>query len=324
MTVSTRTDDRPRPPAGADELAWLLYRQDGVIARSQVLRHMSEKALRVRLGTGRWRYAARGVYVTHNGPVTRRQRRWIAVLAVAGQDRSAVLAGPSALETHGLTGHRVDAMHVLLVAPGRDRDAPAGVVVHRTSRLVRADLHGVGSPPCTTPARSVVDAAQWASTDDQARVIVAAAFQQRRVGQAEVRAVLRRMPRARRRRLIREVAADAAGGSHSLPEAAFLRLLHRAGLPDPSRQIRRRDARGRVRYLDVYFEEWGLHIEIDGGQHMEVREWWSDMRRQNELWIPGDRVLRFPSWAIRHRPDEVVAQIRAALIAAGWLPDLGR
>jgi hypothetical protein len=39
-----------------------------------------------------------------------------------------------------------------------------------------------------------------------------------------------------------------------------------------------------------------------------------------ELWVAGDRVLRFPSWAIRHRPAEVVAQVRAALLAAGWRP----
>jgi very-short-patch-repair endonuclease len=72
--------------------------------------------------------------------------------------------------------------------------------------------------------------------------------------------------------------------------------------------------------LDAYFEQWRLHVEVDGGQHMEVRQWWADMKRQNALWIPGDRVLLFPSWAIRHRPAEVVAQVRAALTAAGWTP----
>ena len=53
---------------------------------------------------------------------------------------------------------------------------------------------------------------------------------------------------------------------------------------------------------------------------MDVRQWWADMKRQNDLWVPGDRVLRFPSWAVRHRPDEVAAQVRAALLAAGWRP----
>jgi hypothetical protein len=42
------------------------------------------------------------------------------------------------------------------------------------------------------------------------------------------------------------------------------------------------------------------------------------MKRQNDLWVAGDRVLRFPAWLVRRRPAEVAAQVRAALVAAGW------
>jgi very-short-patch-repair endonuclease len=323
--MPTTAAPRGVPPDDADELTWLLFRQDQVICRRQALRHYSPKAVEARLRSGRWQPAARGVYLTHSGPVTRQQRRWIAVLA-AGTAEPAVLAGISALECHGLRGHHREAIHVLIPAGSQDRDPPPGVVVHRTSHLPPGDRHQRGQPPRTTPARSLVDAAQWASTDQEARVVVAAAFQQRLVTFEELAEVLHRMPRARRRALIRETSNDAAGGAHSLPEAAFLRLCRTSGLPRPTRQRRRRDSAGRWRYLDVYFEEWGVHVEIDGGQHMEVRQWWEDMRRQNELWVSGDRVLRFPSWAVRHRPHEVVAQIRAALLAAGWSPhrDLGR
>ncbi len=82
----------------------------------------------------------------------------------------------------------------------------------------------------------------------------------------------------------------------------------------------RRDASGRRRYLDVLYEEYGVHVEIDGAHHADVRQAWADMQRQNELWIAGDRVLRFPGWLIRESPDEVTAQLRAALVAAGWRP----
>jgi hypothetical protein len=54
---------------------------------------------------------------------------------------------------------------------------------------------------------------------------------------------------------------------------------------------------------------------------MDVRHWAADMRRQNEVWIAGDRVLRFPASTVRARPDEVAGQVRAALTAAGWRPD---
>ena len=314
------------PPGDADELTWLLFRQEQVISRRQALRFLTPKAVHARLRSGRWQPAARGVYLAHNGPVSRPQRRWVAVLSARAPE-PAVLAGLSALESDGFRGHHSDPIHVLIPAGGQDRDPPAGVVVHRTSRLPPADLHRRGRPPRTAPARALVDAAQWAHSDQHARIIVAAGLQQRLVTVDELVEVLGRMPRARRRALTLETASDAAGGTHSLPEAAFRRLCSRAGLPRPTRQVRRRDAAGRWRYLDVYFEEWGLHVEIDGGQHMEVRQWWEDMRRQNELWIPGDRVLRFPSWAVRHRPGEVVHQLRAALVAAGWRPsprDLGR
>jgi hypothetical protein len=51
---------------------------------------------------------------------------------------------------------------------------------------------------------------------------------------------------------------------------------------------------------------------------MDVRQWAEDMRRQNDIWVAGDRILRFLAWLVRSRPDEVAASVRAALSAAGW------
>jgi very-short-patch-repair endonuclease len=144
------------------------------------------------------------------------------------------------------------------------------------------------------------------------------AFQHRMVDLAGIRAVLRRNPRARRRRLTWLTAADAAGGSEALAELDILRLLRRAGLPLPTRQAVRTDSTGRRRYLDLYYEEWSLHIEIDGAHHLDPQQAWLDADRQNCLWIKGDRILRFPSWVVRDLPDQVIQRIREALIAAGY------
>ncbi|RKR89822.1 hypothetical protein BDK92_4181 [Micromonospora pisi] len=307
---------RPPPAPDADPLTHLLHRQSDVLDRRQALRHLSPKAVRHRVASGRWQLAGRGVYVAHTGPLTREQLRWVAVLGV----RRAVLGGLSALELLGLRGYRSEALHVLIPAGRKDLDPPYGVVVHRTRHLLPADVHRLGLPPCTMPARSLVDAARWAATDNQARAIVAAGFQQRLVNSADLDPVLARMPNVRRRRLIINAATDARDGAASVPESDFLRLCRRADLPTPSRQVRRTDARGRRRYLDVYFDEWRVHVEIDGGQHLEVGHWWADMRRQNDLWISGVRILRFPAWVVRDRPAEVIAQLRAALQAAGWRP----
>jgi hypothetical protein len=301
------------------DLDFLLFRQSGVISRRQALRHLSEKAVRHRLASGRWRVAHRAVYVTHAGPLTEDARRWVASLAV-GRGRPTYVAGLTALAVLGLRGFSTRRIDVLAPAHRRDADPPPYVVVHRVNALPLMDRHLGGSPPCTMPARSVLDAAQWATSDQHAVAIVAAAFQQRLVGAVDVEPVLARLPRLRRRAVVVAAVADAAGGAESGPEVAFARLCRRAGLPEPSRQVVRRDADGRKRYRDVYFDEYGVHVEIDGGQHLEARSWYEDMRQHNEIAIAGDRLLRFASWMVRQRPAEVLAQLRAALVAAGWRP----
>lgn len=300
----------------ASELDWLLFHQSDVLSRAQALRFHSRAAIEHRLANRRWQRPHRGVYLTTTSAPTPEQENWIAVLA-AGD--GAVLAGSSApawqyrLSVAGRSG-----IHLLVRSNVRRLALPIAVIPHRTAVLPDADVHHLGSPPCTMPARSTVDAAAWARSDEQAIAVVAAAFQRRLVTLAEIEDVLDRLPTVRRRATIRRAAIDAAGGSHSLAEVEYLRLNRAHGLPEPTRQLRRVDARGARRYLDIYYEEYGLQVEIDGGQHAEVRAAWDDMRRQNDLWIAGDRVLRFPTWLVRERPNDVFAQVRSALAAAGW------
>jgi very-short-patch-repair endonuclease len=195
-----------------------------------------------------------------------------------------------------------------------------GVVVRRTSTLPRDHLHRNARPPRTTLARGIVDAAAWARCDDDARALVAAAFQQRLILDFEVDAVLAALSRSRRRGLVQETVRLAAKGAHAISELELVRICRRYRLPVPDQQVRRIAADGRCRYLDAYWKEWGLHVEVDGAWHLEVRSWWADMRRQNTLWIAGERVLRFPAWVVLHRPEEVAAQLGAALRTAGWRP----
>jgi very-short-patch-repair endonuclease len=296
----------------ADALTFLLLRQHGVVSRAQALGHLTPAALRHRVASGRWQRVHRRVYVGRTGPITHAQRPWIAVLGSGG-----VLAGLAALEFDGFRGYPAVVTDVLLPAGRHHVDPPPGVRIRRTVHLDADDVIRAGLPR-TGAARSLVDAAQWAATDDQACAIVAAGFQQRLVGAGDVEKVVERLRHVRRGALITRTAADAAGGSHSLAELDYLRLSRRAGLPEPSRQHVRQDCAGRRRYLDVWYDEYGVQVEIDGGQHFEARAAWADMRRQNDLWITGVRVLRFPAWLLRARPAEVMAQVEAALTAAGW------
>ncbi|MDG4832048.1 hypothetical protein O7627_22460 [Solwaraspora sp. WMMD1047] len=316
--TSGKRAERAVPGDDADELTWLLFRQDEVLAGRQARQHLTASAVRHRVRSGRWRRVHRDVYVTHSGPVSAEQRLWIAVLA-CGQ--GSALAGLTAAARCGLKGFGERTIHLVRPAQLRTVRPPRGVVVHRSGTLAEEDVNSRGLPPYTTNARSLVDAAAWAATDDRARAVIAAGFQQRLVGGDDIHRLVSRLPTLRRRALILATADDACGGSESLPELRYLQAARRAGLPEPNRQHRRRDASGRIRYLDVYYERWRVHVEIDGGHHLDVRAQWADMARQNDLWIAGDRVLRFPAWLVRDRPADVIAQVRQALLAAGWCPD---
>ncbi|MCZ7472795.1 hypothetical protein [Micromonospora sp. WMMC273] len=165
---------RALPSYDADELTWLLFRQEDVLSLQQARVHLTRRAIRHRVATGRWRQAHRAVLVAHNGPVGPAQLRWIAVLA-AGP--TALLGGLTAAQAGGLRGFPDRVVHLLLPAATRRSPLPTGVLAHRTTHLPDSDVVPVAAPPRTAAARSIVDAAQWAPTDIQARAIVAAAFQ---------------------------------------------------------------------------------------------------------------------------------------------------
>ena len=325
--ISDRHGERPPPRDDAPPLDWLIYEQDGVLTRSQAIDHVGLGRLRHLVGSGRWRRTRDGLYVANTGPLVRQQHLWLAVLACGP---TAMLGGLTAACAGGLRRHPGRRIHVLVSArarpnqPGRatapsTMDMPT-VVAHRTSRLPEKDLARVGRPPRTTMARSLVDAAQWADTDDEARSIIAAACQQKLTTPTEIFEVVQRMPRARRRAVTLETVGYAADGSDALSEIDFVKLCRRFRLPPPDQQVRRADKTGRLRYLDAFWREYGVHAEVDGGVHLEPEVWWADMRRHNDLWVAGEISLRFPAWAIRHRAPEVAGQLSRALCAGGWLP----
>ncbi|MBB4960188.1 endonuclease domain-containing protein [Micromonospora polyrhachis] len=314
------------PHDDASSLDWLLFEQAGTLTWRQAMTELSPGKVRHLLATGRWRRVCRGVLLTHDGPLTREQQWWVAVLA---SGEGAILAGLAAARAGGLRGNwRSDRIDVLIPYDRRAPDLLSRMPVElpavrvRRTRQLSADDRQRGRPDRTTMARSLVDAAQWAGTDDEAQTIVAAGCQQRRATPAEIGAVIERMPKTRRRGLLRLTVADIAGGAEALSEIDFIRLCRRHRLPVPDQQERRVDAGGRTRYLDVYWRRWRLHVEVDGAHHLDARHWAADLRRQNEIWIAGDRILRFAAFDVRRRAAQVVAQVRAALEAAGWRPGL--
>lgn len=317
----------PIPSEDASELEWLQFAQAGVVTWRQATGLLSPGKVRHLVTSGRWRRLCSGVLVTFPGRLDQPRQQWWAAVLAAGP--GAVLAGLAAARAGGLRrvrSARGEAIDVLV--PQRQRapnllrrlpiDMPA-VFVRRSRYLPERDRQR-GRPIRTTIERSLVDAAQWAASDQEARTILAAGRQQRLVQPPDLLEVVGRLAKPRRGRLIRQTVHDLAGGAEALSEVDLVRLCRRHGLPAPLLQQRRRDAAGRVRYLDAYWPEWQLQVEVDGAHHMEVGQWEADLRRQNDVWIRGDRILRFTAYQVRYRPAEVADQIRRALAGAGWQP----
>ncbi|MFH7324030.1 DUF559 domain-containing protein [Aeromicrobium sp. JJY06] len=280
-----------------------------VLTTAEALSLLSRSALRHRLSTGQWQRPARGVIVTHNGPLTPDQRERV---ALAASPVGSALAGLTAASRLGLKGFEPHAIHLVLPAGAKRPSVEA--VVHWSTMLDSRDVLP-RSPRVTTLERSVVDAASWSDSILRARVLVIAAFQQKLTSIARMRDALSRRGPCRHRGVIIESILDAHGGIQSLPERDFEEVRVLAGLPRPTRQERVKHPSGRY-FLDVWWEQFNLAIEIHGIPHLAVEQWSYDLHRTNELVIDGRRVLVFSSFAIRHARDAVIDQLRRA-VAAG-------
>jgi very-short-patch-repair endonuclease len=296
-----------------DEFARLCGEQAGVLTVPSAVRYLGRSAVRWRLASGHWQLVEARVLVTQSGPLTEKQRLWVSILA-AGQ--GAVVAGLTAAKLDGLAGFE-DRRTYLVIPSSRHLSRPLpGVVVHRSRLLESADIHPTRLPPRTRLGRSLVDAAAWAATDRRARAVLAAGVQQRLIRASDLSRVVERRPRVPRRALMRATLADVAGGAEALSELDFCELVRRFRLPEPDRQFERLDEQGR-RWLDAVWEWARLVAEIDGRYHMDVRAWWTDMQRDNDLTVDGYRVLRFPAFVVRDSPEAVARQIARALRQAG-------
>jgi very-short-patch-repair endonuclease len=167
------------------------------------------------------------------------------------------------------------------------------------------------------PSLAGIRAASWARSRRQAALILVVTAQQRLTRATDMCGELARFKRLRRRRLIQEVLLDVIDGVQALGELDFARECRRRGLPQPSRQVLRRGPRGRA-YLDVYWDEYGLVVEIEGAHLDAPLNAVDDALRQNALTSEGEQGLRIPVIGLRTDPDRFMAQVEACLTARGW------
>jgi very-short-patch-repair endonuclease len=246
-----------------------------------------------------------------NGALSQVGEQWAAVFQ--GGPR-ACLDGASALVAGGLDRYEVTRIRVSVPRGARVRRNKS-FDIRQTRRWSVDDIIAVGVPR-TRPATAAVRAGLWASTDRQAAYVVTLAVQQGIAAADDVGRELLRIRRDRRRVLLHTVVNDLLDGAKSLGELDVGRELRRRGLPEPERQVLRKDDRNRY-FLDLYWPRWKLVVEVDGIHHTWAENVVGDALRQNALTLDGDTVLRLPLLGLRLEPDAFFAQIEQALRDAG-------
>ena len=262
---------------------------------------------------------APGVYRVAGAPRTWEGRALAAALA----------AGPGALVSHrsaaylwGLDGFGPPGRIEVTVARHARPARRSGVVVHESLAMDLADPRRRRGVPVTGPARTFLDVA--GGTDDPL-VALRALDETRRLGLAtwgELWEALLLHATSGRSGIVlaRETLRQRNGRRVPDTEFArlFLRLLDRAGLPEPESEVEV-TVRGSRYRIDCAYVVPRIAIELDGRDHLRPEVYDGDRARDNRLELEGWLVLRFTWRRFTDRPDEVVAEVRDALERRGGL-----
>lgn len=256
----------------------------------------------------RWQLVSGVVICTTTGALTREQLMWAGVLH-AGP--GSAIGGLTALERRGLKNWHRDEITVLL-RKSHNLEPLEGVKFVETRRPV--GLYATGSLPTWRSEPAALLFAGYTASVRTALGLLSAVVQQGLTSPARLLLEIERMRPLRRARRFKAALGLIADGSHSLAEQRVVRMCVDHGLPIPDRQTRRIDASGRLRYTDA---EWRLPsgkivlLEVDGGFHMEVEHWESDITRERDLVATGAIVLRCTDRELADEPGKVVSSLRA-------------
>ena len=278
------------PRRNESDLRLLAAEQFGAFSREQAIAAgVTASSITRRVSSGAWERVMPGVYVVVGAPDSDRRRAMAAAL----------WAGPGSVVSHGTAGRLwgipgARAARTELWVPLPRDPKHAEVVVHRGSRIDRADRTKSGPIPITTPERTLIDLAARME-DDPLAAAMESIFRQG-LGRPERLAarlgtlVASGRPGAAR---LQELLA-ARGNGRALESALEVRIwcwLQRSGLSLPVRQHWVTTSGGRYR-LDFAWPERKLALECDGWElHGDRRAFGKDRERVSDLAASGWRLL---------------------------------
>jgi very-short-patch-repair endonuclease len=300
--------------AAADALA---EKQYGAIAwRQAIALHMSDKAIRCRLRSGRWRVAQRGVYVVAGSPDCFERRVMVAILGESDEAAASHLIAGYLLGLLITEPRRLD---VTVLHGSWDGRRDSGTFVHVAYALGPADVRTIRGIRVTCPERTLVDLARVLPRGSLEGALDRALI----MGLTTVD-VLERYIRSRNLQrlkggaLLQELMRDRKehGPHRSGLERAVRRVLRRRRFPRYVRQFK-----VGAYEIDLVFPEFMVAVEIDHVfTHGSAAALRADDDRQNTIVLAGYLVLRFTEERIYCDAENVAAEMTEALIARGWSP----
>jgi hypothetical protein len=299
------------------DLLTLASAQGGFVAFGDLRRfRVSEKERRAHVAAGRWLAVPRRGVVLLQVVHSDRLESWRALATVGPGAR---LGGVSALVEDGLVGFEEHRLHIW-VPKGHQKEHSVRMArhvrLHETRRWRLSDCAAAGLPR-STPAVAVVQGALWAQSLKQGALVLTMSIQQRIVTPDDVLVAFERVRRHQRRRPLLEVLDDIRRGVHSMPELDFARLCRRHGLPEPTRQVKRRSSQGAA-FVDAAFEEYGVAVEIQGAGHAVLDRMMLDEVRFLDLALQGDVTIPVSTATLRLDPEPFMMGLARLLRARGW------
>jgi very-short-patch-repair endonuclease len=299
---------------GDAEVMRIAERQRGCIHRSQLLE----------AGVGRWTIAQRvrtrqfhpvyrDVYVVGRPRLEENGAEMAALLHLRGD---ALLSHRSAAIVWSLIDSRPGREDVEVTLVGRGARPQLELTIHRAATLHPDDIASVRGLAVTSPARTLVDLAGFATALELAGMLATVRHRRLATG-SQIAAAIARTPRRKGVHRLRELLGTdddtQAPRTRSPYERKLFALLRDSGLPLPHV-----NATVNGYEVDFHWPEQRLVVELDGfGFHADRRAFERDRVRDRRLALHGIQVVRVTPRQLDDRPFEVIADLAAIIALRG-------
>jgi hypothetical protein len=301
--------------------------ENGLLYRSDLLRAgYTPSAIRHRLTIGEWDRLFEGVYIRADiSDEDKAHASNLAWLHRAGAQ--AVLSHATAAAFHGFDstdGWPTDTMWITHPMTKRMPETPGYKFVRSRTMTTEQTHHHANELRYTSRSRTLLDMLSMVDLVEGERVLESALRgpnpMRPDVWRPEVLMELvamikshPRQPGAHQAQVLLAQRPIGCRPTGSIAETAGLQALRGGGFANVVRQPRviAEDEHGNPRehFLDLFVDDEGYDIEIDGNQHLEKKQNADDKRRDRRL-AKGMGVLRFTAGEALNHPDRIVASLR--------------